>query len=167
MNSCSSTSGESGSNWARHAILSVALLAGFVVGCQSPRAHPPSDEVAVRKVLDQQIQEWNAGNLAGFMETYDRSAQTRFASGGAVQRGWQSVFDRYQSRYPNRATMGRTVFSEVEIETLGPDSAMAFGHWRLEREQGDQPQGVFTLILKRKGGQWRIVHDHTSVADKK
>lgn len=113
------------------------------------------------------MKEWNAGNLAGFMETYDRSTQTRFASGGAVQRGWQSVFDRYQSRYPNRAAMGRTIFSDLEIEKLGPDSAMAFGQWRLEREQGDQPQGVFTLILRRRAGEWRIVHDHTSVADKK
>lgn len=163
MNSCSSTS----SRVSRNLVSAVALCAALIIGCQSARSTPEGDEAAIRKVLDQQMKEWNAGNLAGFMETYDRSTQTRFASGGAVQRGWQSVFDRYQSRYPNRAAMGRTIFSDLEIEKLGPDSAMAFGQWRLEREQGDQPQGVFTLILRRRAGEWRIVHDHTSVADKK
>ena len=145
----------------------LAISATLISGCVHSPAPRANAEAEIRRVLDQQVREWNAGNLDGFMETYARSEQTRFASGGNLQRGWQSVYDRYKTRYPNRTAMGRTIFSELEIELLGPDAAMAFGHWRLEREQGDQPQGLFTLILKRQQGQWLIVHDHTSVADKK
>jgi ketosteroid isomerase-like protein len=98
------------------------------------------------------------------METYAKSEQTRFASGGTVQRGWQAVFDRYRLRYPDRAAMGRTIFSDLEVTMLSPDSAVAFGRWRLERE-GNQPHGLFTLVLRKLPEGWRIIHDHTSVGE--
>jgi ketosteroid isomerase-like protein len=30
---------------------------------------------------------------------------------------------------------------------------------------GQQPHGLFTLLLRRTDGAWRIVHDHTSSAE--
>jgi ketosteroid isomerase-like protein len=29
-------------------------------------------------------------------------------------------------------------------------------------KDGTEPHGLFTLVLRRMGGAWRIVHDHTS-----
>jgi len=132
-------------------------------------AHMPSTTAAnaesqVRAVLDAQVRAWNAGDLRGFMEGYARSDQTRFQSGGDVSLGWQTVFDRYQKRYGDRARMGILKFSEVEATTLAPDVALAFGRWRLERAQ-DAPSGLFTLLFRRTSSGWRIVHDHTSAVE--
>ena len=132
-------------------------------------AHMPSTTAAnaesqVRAVLDAQVRAWNAGDLRGFMEGYARSDQTRFQSGGDVSLGWQTVFDRYQKRYGDRARMGILKFSEVEVTTLAPDVALAFGRWRLERAQ-DAPSGLFTLLFRRTSSGWRIVHDHTSAVE--
>jgi ketosteroid isomerase-like protein len=138
----------------------------FLNSCRTAQPGGRSTEAEVRAVLETQIAEWNAGHLAGFMETYANSDQTRFASGGVVQRGWQAVFDRYRQRYPDRAAMGRTIFSDLEITMLCPDSALAFGRWRLERE-GDQPHGLFTLVLRKRPEGWRILYDHTSAAETK
>jgi ketosteroid isomerase-like protein len=60
--------------------------------------------------------------------------------------------------------MGQLTFSELEFTVLGPDSILVFGHWRLQRE-ADHPGGLFTLVFRRMGNDWRIVHDHTSAED--
>jgi ketosteroid isomerase-like protein len=132
-------------------------------------AHMPSTAAAnaesgICAVLDAQVRAWNAGDLRGFMEGYARSERTRFHSGGDVSLGWQTVFDRYQKRYGDRASMGVLKFSEVEVTVLAPDAAFAIGRWRLERAQ-DAPSGLFTLLFRRTPAGWRIVHDHTSAAE--
>jgi len=154
----------------RHAtlrsFLAVVLVAAFAAGCQTPGRNSSRVEAAVTAALEQQVREWNAGNLAGFMETYAKTDRIRFASGGDVSLGWQTVFDRYQKRYGDRAAMGTLTFSDLDITLLGPDAALAFGRWRLKREK-DEPSGLFTLVFRKTPEGWRIVHDHTSAAEKK
>jgi beta-aspartyl-peptidase (threonine type) len=137
------------------------LIAAACSGCATPPHPAKADESAVRQVLEQQIEKWNAGDLAGFMETYAKSDQTHFASGGTLHLGWQRVFDRYRSTYGDAAAMGNTTFSDLEITFLGPDAAVAFGRWHQQGSKGEG-SGLFTLILRRFPVGWRIVHDHTS-----
>lgn len=107
---------------------------------------------------------WNDGSIEGYMDTYWKSPDLRFASGGKVTYGWQETLEGYLERYPDRAAMGRLTFSDLEITVLSDDAAVVFGAWRLEREH-DQPQGLFTLLLHKFDVGWRIVADHTSSAD--
>ena len=138
-----------------------AILAG---GCGTTSIRTPlSAHAEVRAVLERQVHEWNAGDLAGFMETYAKSDRTRFASGGEVVFGWQTVFDRYQKKYGDRAAMGTLTFSDLAVTVIRPDAALAFGRWHLKREK-DKPSGLFTLLLRKTSAGWRIVFDHTSAA---
>ena len=118
-------------------------------------------ETKVGSVLARQVAAWNAGDIPAFMEGYARSADTRFASGASVTRGWDTVLKRYQSRYGDRKAMGHLDFTELEFSVLSPDAVMVFGHWRLTRD-ADRPGGLFTLLFRRSESGWRIVHDHTS-----
>ena len=123
------------------------------------------DEVIaqIRAVLSAQQEAWNHGDIDAFMNGYARAETTVFVSGDEVTRGWQTVRDRYFKKYGDRAKMGTLTFSELEIEQLGPDSAVALGRWELKRAS-DEPHGRFTLIFRRTADGWRIVHDHTSAA---
>jgi hypothetical protein len=58
--------------------------------------------------------------------------------------------------------MGRLRFDGVEVIPLGADAALARGAWRLKMADGQEPHGLYTLLLRRLDGAWRIVHDHTS-----
>jgi ketosteroid isomerase-like protein len=142
-------------------ILGCLVLLTF--GCAHRPAAQLAPEPAVRVVLAAQQAAWNRQDLAGFMAGYARGDDTRFASGGDVTRGWQTVFDRYVRRYQTAEAMGQLAFTDVEVTELGADSALVFGHWRLDRV-ADQPQGLFTLVFRRFPDGWRIVHDHTSSA---
>ena len=117
----------------------------------------------IRAVLRAQQEAWNRGDIDSFMNGYARDETTVFVSGDEVRRGWQTVRDRYLSKYNDRAKMGTLTFSDLEIEQLGPDSALALGHWELKRAS-DNPHGRFTLIFRKTPDGWRIVHDHTSAA---
>lgn len=140
----------------------LGLALGAVVvcsGCVGGRGHSfEPDEI--RAVLDRQARAWNRGDIATFMDAYDRSPRLTFSSSGKVTRGWQPTLDNYYQRYPTREAMGRLTFSELEMTKLGDGAALVLGRWDLDR--GDPVGGVFTLVLRREADRWVIIHDHTS-----
>lgn len=121
-------------------------------------------EDAIRQVLQTQQKAWNDGDIDQFMQSYWKSDELTFSSGGKVTRGWQATLDGYKQRYTSRREMGTLAFSELEITPLGRDAALVLGNWRLTRE-ADTPGGKFSLVFRRIEGQWLIVHDHTSKAE--
>jgi beta-aspartyl-peptidase (threonine type) len=40
------------------------------------------------------------------------------------------------------------------------------GAWHLTLPDGKMPHGLFTLIFRKFSNRWKIVHDHTSAADR-
>jgi beta-aspartyl-peptidase (threonine type) len=128
------------------------------------RAEPPADEAkAIRAVLDAQCAAWNRGDLEGYMDGYWRDAQMTFYSGNDVTRGWQPTLERYRRRYQGEGrAMGKLTFADVEAAALGGEHGYARGRWKVDFPDGKSSEGLFTLILRRVDGKWRVVHDHTS-----
>lgn len=119
---------------------------------------------AIRGVLSKQTAAWNRSDIDTFMQGYWHSPDLRFASGGTVTRGWQETSDRYHARYSDRAKMGQLNFSDLEISLLSPEAAIVHGRWQLKREN-DAPSGLFTLVFRKFGDDWRIISDITTSAD--
>ena len=117
----------------------------------------------IRAVLDAQAAAWNRGDVAGYMEGYERSETITFISGDTMTRGWQTVHDRYKKSYDTPEKMGTLAFSELEIKPLGEFYASVVGRWQLTRAK-DTPQGRFALIFRRTNAGWRIVQDTTTSA---
>jgi len=124
-------------------------------------AQQPEPAQSIQQVLKLQQDAWNRGDIPAFLEGYWNSPELSFAGSEGIVRGYQGLMDRYKRSYPDRGAMGQLDFSELEIHSLGPDSAMVLGHWHLKRVKGDAG-GVFTLIFRRFSTGWRIIHDHTS-----
>jgi len=141
-------------------VLSVVALVTFrLANAETDHA----DDSAIQKVLSAQQEAWNRGDIDGFMNGYARSPSTTFVSEDEVKRGWETVRDRYHKAYSDRSKMGKLTFFDLEITSLGQDSALVSGGWRLEREK-DAPHGRFTLVFRLTDAGWKIVHDHTSAA---
>lgn len=117
---------------------------------------------AIRQVLDNQVKAWNKGDLGGFMEGYWNSPELSFFAGGKVTRGWQGTLDRYRKQYQaDGKEMGKLSFTDLEIDVLGDDHALARGRWQLDLAK-EKVGGLFTLVLRKLPPGWRIIHDHTS-----
>jgi ketosteroid isomerase-like protein len=123
----------------------------------------PSDRISaqISAVLSAQRDAWNRGDVRAFMDGYWNSPDVTFSGSSGVTRGWQAVLSRYQQRYATKEAMGQLDFSELEIRTLSPSSAMVLGRWHLTLASGDVA-GVFTLVFQHFPSGWKIIHDHTS-----
>jgi uncharacterized protein (TIGR02246 family) len=142
----------------------ILVLGAVILGAADEKSGNAPVISEIRAVLRGQQEAWNRGDIDSFMNGYAHDETTVFVSGDEVRRGWQTVRDRYLSKYDDRSKMGTLTFSDFEIEQLGPDSAFALGHWELKRAS-DNPHGRFTLIFRKTVDGWRIVHDHTSAAN--
>lgn len=148
------------------AALSGALFL-VLAACATPGISPAqeaSEEAAILSLLQAQDVAWNKGDIEGFMAGYWRAPGLRFASGGNITRGWDQTLARYKARYGTGAEMGTLTTSDHEIELLSPDAAIAHGKWQLDW-QGKQPWGLYTLVLRKVDGEWRIVSDTTTAAE--
>jgi len=124
-------------------------------------------EKQIEAMLTAQVDRWNEGDIDGFMQSYWKSEDLTFSSGGTTRHGWDETRERYRKRYPTPDRMGKLTFSELEVRSLGDASAMesraalVLGEWALERDE-DPIGGNFTLVVEKKGGHWVITHDHSS-----
>jgi uncharacterized protein (TIGR02246 family) len=147
------------------AFLLVAIIPLSVQARNSAKPNKRESRItaAIRAVLEAQRDAWNRGDIEGYMDGYARSEDTVFVSGDNVNRGWQTVLDRYKKNYSSREKMGMLTFSDLEITVVGNDAAIVLGRWHLQRAN-DEPHGRFTLIFRNTKQGWKIVHDHTSSA---
>ena len=75
-------------------LMAAALIGLAVLLVLYVRGRAAEDKVreAVLKVLDDQVEAWNQGDLEGFMKGYWQSEELTFYSGD-VQQGWQAAYD--------------------------------------------------------------------------
>jgi uncharacterized protein (TIGR02246 family) len=145
--------------------IAVGLVLSALAGLAPAHTDTPARarEAAVRAVLVKQVEAWNRGDLEGFMAGYWNSPGLVFQSGDKRTQGWQATLERYRLRYQGQGKeMGRLRFDNLEVQVVGPEAAFVRGRWHLVMKDGSEPNGLFTLLLRRIGGEWKIVHDHTS-----
>ena len=119
----------------------------------------PASEIT--QLLKDQDQAWNRGDLDGFIAPYDDTGKLVFVS-SVVIRSSKELKDRYEKRYKTgNADFGKLTFSELKVEELAPGLARAWGKWSVEAKDKTS-SGFFTLILQKRDGHWRIIHDHSS-----
>ncbi|MEP0986625.1 nuclear transport factor 2 family protein [Ekhidna sp.] len=126
-----------------------------------PSLSQSADELAIREVLAQQEECWNAGDLECFMEGYWKSDQLVFIGSKGLTYGWQKTLDNYKKSYPDKSAMGKLTFDLLIMEPLSEDFWSVIGKWNLKWKD-DNPNGHFSLIFRRLGDEWVIVSDHSS-----
>ena len=139
------------------------LLSGFLSYPLFIRAQTAEDREAIQAIMDQQVRCWNEGDLTCFMEGYWPSDSLMFIGGSGIIYGYDNTLTRYQKTYPDRANMGTLRFEIVSLNFLAEDAGSMVGKYFLTREVGDA-SGFFTLLFRKRDGQWYIVQDHSSAA---
>jgi ketosteroid isomerase-like protein len=119
------------------------------------------DKQAILKLMNDQQNAWNKGDIATFMQGYWKSDSLVFVGKAGPLYGWQSTIGRYYKTYPDKDAMGQLQFGVIKLDLLDRNNAFMLGSWHLDRKAG-ATGGYFTLWFRKINGEWKIVCDHTS-----
>jgi ketosteroid isomerase-like protein len=136
--------------------LFVAILLGRPAMSQTS-----TDEANIRIILANQVNQWNRGNIDGYMVGYWESDSLVFIGKNGPTYGYRATLDRYRKAYPDVARMGQLTSTVISVRLLSPEWAYVTGRWQLKRTIGDL-SGYYTLLLRKINGEWLIVEDHSS-----
>ena len=133
----------------------------FLALALAPTLVHAAEDTAIRAVLDKQVDDWNRGDIAAFVQSY--SENCAFV-GKTIVEGRAGVEARYRQNYPTPVAMGHLSFTDLKIKKIDDRVAVVTGAFHLQRsgEAGGDKSGIFSLVLERQTGVWRIVLDHTS-----
>ena len=131
------------------------VISGYAATAQS------KDEQQISRMLADQVNEWNKGNIEGYMHGYWQSDSLLFIGSKGPRYGYDVTLKRYKEAYPDEAHMGKLTSTITSMQQLSKDYYFIVGKWALKRTAGDV-DGSYTLLLRKIKGQWVIVCDHSS-----
>ncbi len=139
-----------------------AVLVTILAACTALETAPPDPTQTVQAILEASADAWNRGDLEGFVSDYADDSTTTFVSGGRVRYGFDWIRGNYAPRFQPGALRDSLRFENVDARALGREYLLATARFVLFRADSVTASGPFTLVLRRIGGQWKIVHDHTA-----
>ena len=147
--------------------LSVALLlllsiAGFSQRAPGAKPDPAKD---VRAAFDRLVDGIKQVDAAKVMSVYENSPRTLFFNNnGTVTLGWETMKSNRESSYAKIKDVSLEV-KGVRVEILGPAAAYVSCTWTQSQVYDgklENASGRMTLIFKKSGKDWKVVHLHTS-----
>ena len=137
--------------------LCVAAVLCFLKPCFSQS----KDELEIRKILREQTESWNKGNLQEFMKGYWKNDSLMFIGSSGVTYGFDNTLNNYKRSYSDTTKMGKLKFEIIKVQKISADHYFVVGKWFLTRTIGDL-KGHYTLLLRKMNGEWFIIADHSS-----
>ena len=121
----------------------------------------PNEINAIKKMLSNQQECWNNGDIDGFMQGYWQSEKLIFTSQNHEPTyGWNNTLERYKNSYPTKSSMGELKFQILDLKLISKTTATLKGKWELIREK-DKPNGIFWLDIDKFDKDWLITKDST------
>lgn len=126
------------------------------------KADPAKD---VRATFDRLLDGIRQTDVEKVMSVYDKSARTLFFNNnGSITMGWEDMKANRESSYAKIKNVTLDV-AGVRVEILSPSSAYVSCTWSQQQEFGgklETASGRMTLVFKKTGADWKVVHLHTS-----
>ena len=111
-------------------------------------------------VMQKSATDWNKGDLAAFMDSYDDSA-TMMSHHGLI--GKDTIMAHYRQTYfkPGAARQ-QLSFDQFKITPLQGNYVLLTGRFTLTGSNLPTLSGWYSLTCVRTPKGWKILHDHTS-----
>jgi ketosteroid isomerase-like protein len=151
--------------WRLALLLTGVLIVAAPAEAQRRAAAKSDPAKDVRAAFDRLLEGIREANVPKTMSVYDNSDRTLFFNNnGSVTLGWQTMKENRESSYAKTENVSLEV-TGVRVEILGPAAAYVSCKWKQAQEyEGklENASGRMTLIFKKIGNDWKVVHLHTS-----
>ncbi len=142
----------------------LAGVAVLLLAAASTLQAAPTDEQRIEEVITAVVEAYRTGDAATLGRHYAADVTVVPADYNPIIEGWSNVEPGFR--------LASSAFARLELLRENTrivhrgKLAWASYQWRLAGARGQemvQVQGHTTLILEKRGGQWLIVHNHTSM----
>jgi ketosteroid isomerase-like protein len=148
-------------------VIVICMCGAFAFGQKgaAASAKKPDPAKGVRDAFDRLTEGIRQVDVEKLMSVYDNSERTLFFNNnGSVTMGWTQMKENRESMYSKikNVTLETT---GVRVEMLSPTAAYVSFKWKQTQEHEgklESASGRTTLIFKKIGKDWKIVHVHTS-----
>ncbi len=150
------------------ALIPLALALGSAAPAQTLN---PSDQTAIRAVLDRQVDSWNHHDMKAYVA--DMTPDVEWVNiVGMWWRGQDEVFRAHQ-RYHETIFKTRSLqpWKEVSIRSVTPDVAIATALGDADGFTGTDGRvfppstSILTFVFVHRGGRWLITEAHNTTVD--
>jgi uncharacterized protein (TIGR02246 family) len=141
------------------AILALVFLVGFPIDSYAQTTSTANtDEAAVRRIVRQVQDAWNAHDGKAFAAPFATDADYVVVNGmyakgrDEIERGHTGIFTTIYKDSRNVATI-------KSVRFLRPDVAVAHVEWNLEFKMNGETQkghAINTMVMTKDGGKWNI-----------
>lgn len=143
----------------------IILTLVFTAFGQKKTAAKADPAKEVRAAFDRLVEGIKQADAEKVMSVYDKNERTLFFNyNGTATIGWQNMMDNRKSTYANSKNVNLEP-TGVRVEILSATSAYVSCKWKQSQEfKGDleSSSGRMTLVFKKIGKDWKVVHLHTS-----
>jgi ketosteroid isomerase-like protein len=140
----------------------VLTLLVITADAQKTKADPSKD---IRAVFDTLIEGIRQSDVEKVMSVYHKSDRTLFFNNnGSATIGWETMRANRERLY-SKTTNVTLETTGVRVEVLSPTSAYVSCKWKQTQDFEGKPEsasGRMTLVFKKVGKDWKVVHLHTS-----
>jgi len=148
--------------WSWFALLIV--LPAVLSGCRV-EVEPEEDvslEPYAARMLEASADAWNRGDLEAFLSDYQDAPSTTFVGSHGVLSGLEQIRKHYAPQFEPGSQRDSLRFETLRARSLSPMIGLVTARWVLYDDGVTRSAGPFTLVLRRTGTGWRIIHDHSS-----
>ena len=132
---------------------------------QKAAAQKVDPTTPVREAFDRLMEGIKTADAAKVMSVYENSPRILFFNNnGSVTQGWDAMKALREESYAKTKNVSIEV-TGLRIEMLSPSSAYATCKWKQSQEYSgnlETSSGRMTLVFKKIGKDWKVVHLHTS-----
>jgi ketosteroid isomerase-like protein len=144
----------------------VILVLSTAAFSQKKAAAQPADPTkGVHDAFDRLIDGIKTADAEKTMSVYENSPRILFFNNtGTVTQGWDEMKRQRTEAYAKLKNVSIDV-TGLRIEMLGPSAAYVTCKWKQSQENDgklESASGRMTLVFKKIGKDWKVVHLHTS-----
>jgi ketosteroid isomerase-like protein len=135
-------------------VMALVMSAGIV------KAQAGSAERQIIKLMNEAAEQWNKGDLDGYMALYDTAATMMLPQGRTRINGMRELYEKYY--FENGKPKQLLGYDTYEFTPLGKDYALLTGRFILKaNEKMKERTGTFSLVFVHTANGWKILHDHS------
>lgn len=139
-------------------MLAALALAASLGACRFEVGEEENLQDSIEALLQRGVSAWNTGDLDGYVATYADAASTTMLLPGDRIVGRDAIRTALSPRFEAGAERDSLRYEDIDVRPLPPLIGIVTGRYVLESPGGDPSRGWFTMVVRRAGDGWRIVH---------